>query len=145
MTALYLHRIDQTLKIAVLRGMSPLSFNIFVKVHHEKMDALAEVPDPQNTLIQKLRTFVTDLDDQLEPLLPSAGSNYEFVVAAQTAKCGYRTGNGRTSFAQSIAHRLHRSHSFRRSSATSDLAIRSYLKSNAAEPCNIWRSRWTEF
>src|ERR1700730_2223423 len=85
MTALYLHPIDQVLKIDVLRGTSPMSFNIFVKVHHEKIDALADVPGLQKTLIRKLSIFVTDLDDRVKPLLSSNRSDSGIVVVAQTA------------------------------------------------------------
>jgi serine protease Do len=97
MTALYLHPIDHVLKIDVLRGSSPMSFNIFVKVHHEKVDALADVPDLQKTLIRKLSIFVTDLDDSVKPLLSSNRSNSGIVVVAQTAgpnaDAGLETGD----------------------------------------------------
>lgn len=97
MTALYLHPIDQVLKIDVLRGTSPMSFNIFVKVHHEKIDALADVPDLQKTLIRKLSIFVTDLDDRVKPLLSSNRSDSGIVVVAQTAgpnaDAGLETGD----------------------------------------------------
>jgi membrane-associated protease RseP (regulator of RpoE activity) len=127
-TALYLHPIDQVLKIDVIRGTSTsqMSFNVPVKVYHENIDALADVPDLQRTLIPKLSIFVTDLDDRVKPLLSSNRSDFGVVVVAQTAR-----GSSRP-------------HNFRRLSATSVLVIRSFFKSNAAEPFDIWRSRWTE-
>src|SRR6267143_1993894 len=39
-TALYLHPADQVLKIDVLRGATPMSFHVFVKVYHENVDDL---------------------------------------------------------------------------------------------------------
>jgi serine protease Do len=92
MTALYLHPADKILKIDVLRGSSQVSFNIFVKVHHEKINELADVPDLQKTLIRKLSIFVTDLDDRVKPLLPTTRSDYGIAVVAQTAGPNADTG-----------------------------------------------------
>jgi serine protease Do len=97
MTDLYLHSIDQVLKIDVLRGSSEISFNIFVEVYHEKIDQLADVPDLQKTLIRKLSIFVIDLDDRVKSLLPSTRSDSGIVVVAQTtgpnADTGLATGD----------------------------------------------------
>jgi hypothetical protein len=38
---LYLYLADQVLKIDVLRGANPMSFYVFVKVHHENIADLA--------------------------------------------------------------------------------------------------------
>src|SRR6266851_5102417 len=81
MTALYLHPADQVLKIDVLRGVNPRSFNVSVKVYHENIDDLADIPDLQKTLVRKLNIFVTDLDGSL---LPSTRSDSGVVVVAQT-------------------------------------------------------------
>jgi serine protease Do len=91
-TALYLHPIDQVLKIDVLRGRSQMSFNVPVKVYHEKIDELAEVPNLQKTLIRKLSIFVTDLDNTVKPLLPSNRSDSGIVVVAQTSGPNADTG-----------------------------------------------------
>lgn len=92
MTALYLHTMDQVLKVDVLRGMSQMSFNIFVKVYHEKIDELADVPDLQKTLIRKLSIFVTELDDRVKALLPNTRSDSGILVVAQTAGPNVDTG-----------------------------------------------------
>jgi serine protease Do len=96
-TALYLHPIDQVLKIDVLRGTSQMSFNVPVKVYHENIDALADVPELHKTLIRKLSIFVTDLDDRVKPLLPSNRSDSGIIVVAQTAgpnaDAGLQTGD----------------------------------------------------
>src|SRR5216683_1528527 len=81
MTALYLHPADQVLKIDVLRGVNPMSFHVSVKVYHENIDDLADIPDLQKTLVRKLNIFVTDLDGSL---LPSTRSDSGVVVVAQT-------------------------------------------------------------
>jgi len=64
MTALYLHPADQVLKIDVLRGVTPMSFYVSVKVYHENTDDLADVPGLQKSLVRKLNIFVTDLDGE---------------------------------------------------------------------------------
>lgn len=96
-TALYLHPIDQILKIDVLRGTSQMSFNLPVTVYREKIGELAEVPNLQKTLIRKLSVFVTDLDNRIKPLLASNRSDSGVVVVAQTAgpnaDAGLQTGD----------------------------------------------------
>jgi len=92
MTALYLHPIDQVMKIDVLRGTSQMSFNVPVEVYHEKIDELADVPNLQKTLIRKLSIFVTDLDATVKPLLPSARSDSGVLVVAQTSGPNADTG-----------------------------------------------------
>ncbi len=42
--ALYVHPLDQVLKIDVLRGETPMSFYVPVKVYHENIDDLADIP-----------------------------------------------------------------------------------------------------
>jgi S1-C subfamily serine protease len=95
--ALYLHPIDQILKIDVLRGTSQMSFNLPVTVYREKIGELAEVPDLQKTLIRKLSVFVTDLDNRIKTLLASNRSDSGVVVVAQTAgpnaDAGLQTGD----------------------------------------------------
>ncbi len=85
MSALYLHPADQVLKIDVLRGTSPMSFNVPVTVYHDKVDELADIPDLQKNLVRELSIFVIDLDEQVKPLLHGARSESGIVVVAQTA------------------------------------------------------------
>jgi serine protease Do len=85
MAALYLHPLDQVLKIDVLRGTSRISFNVPVTVYHDKLAELADIPDLQKVLLRRLSIFVTDLDRNLRSLLPSTRSDYGVVVVAQTA------------------------------------------------------------
>src|SRR5579864_3733016 len=82
MNALYLHPTDQVLKIGVLRGANARSFNVSVKVYHENIDELADIPDLQKSLIRKLNIFVTDLDGKVKPLLHGARSDSGVVVVA---------------------------------------------------------------
>jgi S1-C subfamily serine protease len=84
MAALYLHPADKILKIDVLRGVRRMSFNLSVKVYHENVDDLSEIPDLQKRLIPKLSIFVTDLDDRVRPVLQETRSDSGVVVVAQT-------------------------------------------------------------
>jgi serine protease Do len=83
MAALYLHPADQVLKIDVLRGTSPMSFDVPVTVYHDKADELADIPDLRKNLVRELSIFVTDLDEQVKPLLHGAHSDSGIVVVAQ--------------------------------------------------------------
>ena len=96
--ALYLHPADQVLQIDVLRGVSRMSFNIPVKVYHDKLDELTELPDLQKTLLRELSVFVTDLDGTVRSALASARSESGIVVLAQvagsrTVDAGLKTGD----------------------------------------------------
>jgi serine protease Do len=98
MAALYLHPADQVLKIDVLRGRSRMSFNIPVKVYHDKLDELSELPDLQKSLLRELNVFVTDLDGSVRSALASARSEWGIVVVAQAAESrsvdtGLKTGD----------------------------------------------------
>jgi serine protease Do len=75
-----------------------MSFNIPVKVYHDKLDELAELPDLQKTLLRELSVFVTDLDGTLKSMLASARSESGIVVLAQvagsrTVDAGLKTGD----------------------------------------------------
>src|ERR1700758_4562758 len=83
MNALYLHPTDQILKIDVLRGADTKSFNLSVKVYHERIDDLADIPDLQKNLVRRLNIFVTDLDEKVRPVLHSTHSDSGVVVVAQ--------------------------------------------------------------
>src|SRR5229473_1319939 len=98
MAALYLHPADQIIKIDVLRGMSRMSFNIPVKVYHDKLEELADVPDLQKSLLRELSVFVTDLDGSVRSALAGVRSESGIVVLAQAAESktpdtGLKTGD----------------------------------------------------
>ena len=98
MAALYLHPTDQIVKIDVLRGTSGMSFNIPVKVYHDKLEELADVPDMQKSLLRELSVFVTDLDWGVRSALAGVRSESGIVVLAQAAESrtpdtGLKTGD----------------------------------------------------
>jgi serine protease Do len=81
--ALYVHPLDQLLKIDVLRGATPMSFYVSVKVYHENIDDLADIPGLQKSLVRRLNIFVTDLDGDVTPLLQGTRSDSGVLVVAQ--------------------------------------------------------------
>jgi len=81
--ALYVHPLDQVLKIDVLRGATPMSFYVSVKVYHENIDDLSDIPGLQKSLVRRLNIFVTDLDGEVRPLLQGTRSESGVLVVAQ--------------------------------------------------------------
>jgi serine protease Do len=81
--ALYVHPLDQVLKIDVLRGATPMSFYVSVKVYHENIDDLSDIPGLQKSLVGGLNIFVTDLDGEVKPLLQGTRSESGVLVVAQ--------------------------------------------------------------
>ena len=81
--ALYVHPLDQVLKLDVLRDVTPMSFYVSVKVYHESIDDLADIPGLQKSLVRRLNIFVTDLDGDVRPLLQGARSDSGVLVVAQ--------------------------------------------------------------
>ena len=60
-----------------------MSFNVSVKIYHESFSDLADIPGLQKNLVRELNVFVTDLDDQLRPMLEGIRSDSGVVVVAQ--------------------------------------------------------------
>jgi serine protease Do len=81
--ALYVHPPDRVLKMDVLRGETPMSFYVAVKVYHENIDDLADIPGLQKRLVRRLNVFVADLDGNVKPLLEDTRSESGVVVVAQ--------------------------------------------------------------
>jgi serine protease Do len=85
MEALYLHPIDQVMKIDLLRGQTQVSVTVPVTVHHEQVDDLSDVADLQRTFIAELNMFVSDLDDKMKSLLHGDHDESGVVVIAPAA------------------------------------------------------------
>ena len=51
-----------------------MSFNIPVRVYHEQLDELSELPDLQKSLLREMNVFVTDLDGTVKTVLASERS-----------------------------------------------------------------------
>ena len=64
-SALYLHRLDQVLKLEVLRGDQKLTLYVPAIEHRDEMDQLFDAADPEKNLISRLGILATDLTDDL--------------------------------------------------------------------------------
>jgi serine protease Do len=63
--ALYLHRLDEVLKLEVSRGKEKLTLLIPAIEHRDQMDLLADATDPEKSLVPRLGILAVDLTDQL--------------------------------------------------------------------------------
>ena len=66
--ALYLHRLDQVVKLEVLRGKEKKIINVPAIEHRDQMDQLIDAVNPENSLIPRLGVLAIDIDDQLGDL-----------------------------------------------------------------------------
>jgi serine protease Do len=90
--SLYVHPPDGVLKIDVLRDVTPMSFHVSVKIYHESIGDVADIPGLQKSLVRTLNIFAADLDGDLKPMLPDTRSSSGVVVVAQVSGSGVDTG-----------------------------------------------------
>ena len=64
-SALYLHRLDQVLKIEVRRGDEKKTLYIPAIEHHDQMDQLLDAANPDKSLVPRLGVLAIDLTDDL--------------------------------------------------------------------------------
>lgn len=64
-SALYLHRLDQPVKMQILRGNEKKMLYIPAIEHHDQMDQLLDAISPENSLISKLGVLAIDLKGEL--------------------------------------------------------------------------------
>ncbi len=67
--ALYLHRLDQVVKLEVLRGTEKQTLYIPAIEQHDHMDELLDAVNPENSLIPRLGVLAIDLTDDLRSRL----------------------------------------------------------------------------
>jgi S1-C subfamily serine protease len=58
-------------------------FYVAIKVYHENIDDLADIPGLQKTLVRKLNVLVAHLDGNIRPLLEDSRSESGVAVVAQ--------------------------------------------------------------
>jgi serine protease Do len=84
-SALYLHRLDQVIKLVVLRGKERKTLFIPAIEQHDEMDELLDAANPENSLIPRLGVLAIDITDELRsrvgPLRISSG----VIVVGRTA------------------------------------------------------------
>jgi serine protease Do len=64
-SALYLHRLDEVLKIEVRRGDEKKTLYIPAVEHHDQMDQLLDAANPDKSLVPRLGVLAIDLTDDL--------------------------------------------------------------------------------
>jgi serine protease Do len=67
--ALYLHRLDQVVKLEILRGNERKTLYVPAIEQHDHMDELLDAVNPENSLISRLGVLAIDLTDDLRSKL----------------------------------------------------------------------------
>src|SRR5215831_4778837 len=70
--ALYLHRLDQVVKLEILRGKERKTLFVPAIEHRDQMDEMIDAVNPQNSLIPRLGVLTVDLTGDLGEKLKSA-------------------------------------------------------------------------
>jgi serine protease Do len=83
--ALYLHRIDQVVKLEILRGEEKKTLYIPAIEHHDQMDQLLDTVNPENSLIPRLGVLGIDLTADLSSHLGSLRIASGVVVVGRAA------------------------------------------------------------
>jgi len=79
-SALYLHRLDQVVKLEILRGTEKKILSIPAIEHHDQMDQLLDTVNPETSLIPRLGVLAIDLPNDLASRLGSRISSGVIVV-----------------------------------------------------------------
>lgn len=96
--AMYLHPLDQVMKVVVLRGNDRKTLEIPVVEHRDAMDKLMDTINPDTSLISRLGVLAIDLSDQLRSAVGELRIPSGVVVVARAADLlgpdtGLRTGD----------------------------------------------------
>ena len=83
--ALYLHRLDQVVKMKILRGQERQTINIPAIEHHDQMDQLLDTVNPENSLISRLGILAIDISGDLGQKLSSVLRNPNGVIVVGRA------------------------------------------------------------
>jgi serine protease Do len=83
--ALYLHPLDQLLKLEVLRGKEKKLLYIPAIEHRDRMDQLMDAVDPEKSLIPRLGILAIDLTDPLRAMVPDLRVSSGVVVVGRAA------------------------------------------------------------
>jgi len=71
-SALYLHRVDQVVKLEILRGKEKKTLYVPAIEHRDQMDQLLDAVNPENSLVPKFGVLAIDLTGELGSKLSSA-------------------------------------------------------------------------
>jgi serine protease Do len=84
--SLYLHPLDQVLKLEVLRGKEKLTLNVPVLEMTEPLDALTSLANSQNNLVGRLGILALDVNDQLRSMIGDLRISSGVVVVGRAAE-----------------------------------------------------------
>jgi len=68
-SALYLHRLDQVMKLEILRGDQKKTLYVPAIEHRDQMDQLFDAADPEKSLVPRLGILATDITGDLRNLI----------------------------------------------------------------------------
>lgn len=96
--AMYLHPLDEVMKLVVLRGNERKTLEVPVLEHRDPMDKFMDTVDPQHSLVRRLGILAVDLDPQLKSVFGDLRISSGVVVVARAAdllgpETGLRTGD----------------------------------------------------
>ena len=96
--AMYLHPLDQVMKLVVLRGQERKTLEIPVIEHRDSMDKLMDAIDPEKSLVERLGVLAVNLDDQLRSAVGELRIPSGVVVIARAGnlvgpETGLKTGD----------------------------------------------------
>ena len=84
-SALYLHRLDQVVKLEILRGSERKTLYVPAIEHHDQMDQLLDAVNRENSLIPRLGVLAIDLPDDLRSRLGSLRISSGVIVVGRAA------------------------------------------------------------
>ena len=96
--ALYIHSIDQVLKMSILRDNQPKTISIPMVVHHKDIQQLAELVDLKTSIVPRLGFAGLELNNKTRGLMPGLRSASGVMVAvlvpeARDIDTGLRVGD----------------------------------------------------
>jgi serine protease Do len=83
--ALYLHPVDQVLKLEVLRDSGKKTLFIPVLQEKHEMDQLLDLADARNSLVLQLAILAVSLDEKVRPMIPDLRISSGVVVLGKAA------------------------------------------------------------
>jgi serine protease Do len=97
-SALYLHRLDQVLKLEVLRGEQKKTLYVPAVEQHDAMDQLFDAADPEKSLVPRLGILAIDLTPEIRSQVSSLRVSTGVVVLGRAAdlitpETGLQTGD----------------------------------------------------
>lgn len=83
--AMYLHPLDQVMKVTIRRGTERKVLEIPVLEHRDTMDKLMDAVDPEKSLVRRLGVLAVDLDGPLRAAVGETRISSGVVVVARAA------------------------------------------------------------